>query len=278
MEICNTIAQLKQALGTLPKNYKRALVPSMGALHQGHISLVKKAMESTGNVIVSIFVNPTQFNNPDDLNKYPRTAEADCRILEEAGAAVVFIPSQAEIYPSPDNRIFDFDGLDLTGEGPRRPGHFNGVVQVVTRLFDIVEPDIAFFGEKDFQQLAIIRHMVKKLGYKIEITGCETLRESDGLAMSSRNTLLSSEHRAAASNIYRSLNKAKILDKYSPKELAGIIKKEIDSSPLLRCEYVEIVDSRNLRIIESWDDAVNIRVCTAVYASDVRLIDNIKLR
>lgn len=282
MLICNSLTQLQQALDTLSKNYERAFVPTMGALHPGHISLVKRALERTPNVVVSIFVNPTQFNNPDDLRRYPRTAEADCRLLEEAGAAVVFIPSVQEMYPQKDTRIFDLDGLDLYGEGPRRPGHFNGVVQVVTRFFDIVDPDFACFGEKDFQQLAIIRHMSAKLGYRTEITGCPTLRESDGLAMSSRNMLLTPEHRKAAPHIYRTLVKAvKILnqsDRYSPQELSDLIRSEINSETLLRCEYVEIINSLTLRPLNEWADAKNIRICVAVYAGEIRLIDNIKLK
>jgi len=263
----------------------------MGALHKGHISLVQNALKYTPYVAVSIFVNPTQFNNPSDLASYPRTVEADCRRLAEAGATIVFVPSVEDIYPEADTRVFDLGGLDKTGEGPRRPGHFNGVAQVVTRLFDIVKPKYAFFGEKDFQQLAIIRYFTKKLGYPVEIIACPTLREPDGLAMSSRNTLLTPEHRAIAPSIYKVLKNAQqaaaqnlqlIVNgknaEITPSELVQIAIGEIEKEPLLKTEYVEIVNSLNLQIINKWDDAQDIQMCTAVYAGNVRLIDNIKLK
>jgi len=291
MTISYSLADFNQALASLPNDCTTGFVPTMGALHQGHISLVKQALTRTNTVVVSIFVNPTQFNNPNDLAKYPRSVEEDCRLLEEAGASLVFVPGIEDIYPNPDNRIFDLGGLDSNGEGPKRPGHFNGVAQVVTRLFDIVKPAYAFFGEKDFQQLAIIRHFTKEMGYPVEIIACPTLREEDGLAMSSRNLLLTSEHRAAAPAIFKALSAARektaqILHKESPRKQDditpdGIIREataSIEKSGLLKVEYIEIVNSLNLKLINNWDEAEGIQMCTAVHAGEVRLIDNIKLK
>jgi pantoate--beta-alanine ligase len=291
MIVCCSLADFQQALASLPKDCELGFVPTMGALHKGHISLVQNALKYTPHVAVSIFVNPTQFNNPGDLASYPRTVEADCRRLAQAGATIVFVPSVEDIYPEADTRVFDLGGLDKTGEGPRRPGHFNGVAQVVTRLFDIVKPKYAFFGEKDFQQLAIIRYFTKKLGYPVQIVACPTLREPDGLAMSSRNTLLTPEHRAIAPSIYKVLKNAQqaaaqnlqqIANGKSaaatPSELVQIAMGEIEKEPLLKTEYVEIVNSLNLQIVNKWDDAQDIQMCTAVYAGNVRLIDNIKLK
>ncbi|PKO97115.1 MAG: pantoate--beta-alanine ligase [Bacteroidetes bacterium HGW-Bacteroidetes-7] len=286
MTICYTLSQFYDAISLVPKGYEVGFVPTMGALHQGHISLVNRAAADCKIVVVSIFVNPTQFNNPADLEKYPRTLENDCEMLEKAGATIVFIPSIEEIYPQKDNRIFDLGGLDSNGEGPHRPGHFNGVAQVVTRLFDIVEPKFAYFGEKDFQQLAIIRYFSKKLNYPLSIVSCPTVRESDGLAMSSRNLLLTPEHRKVAPAIYKTLKKAaKIATAQNlsqicpaPQELTKWVISEINSEPLLKTEYAEIVDSISLCPVKSWDEADEIQLCTAVFAGAVRLIDNIKLK
>ena len=291
MTISYSLADFNKALSSLPNDCATGFVPTMGALHQGHISLVKQALTKTSTVVVSVFVNPTQFNNPNDLAKYPRSVEEDCRLLEEAGASIVFVPSVEDIYPTPDTRTFDLGGLDQTGEGPKRPGHFNGVAQVVTRLFDIVKPKYAFFGEKDFQQLAIIRHFTKELGYPVQIVACPTLREADGLAMSSRNLLLTSQHRAAAPAIYKALSEAgeraaQILHNGSSKKNINITPQEliqqatasIEKGGLLKVEYIEIVNSVNLKLISNWDEADGIQMCAAVYAGEVRLIDNIKLK
>lgn len=281
MVICYSLSHFNSELSLITNNYKIGFVPTMGALHQGHISLVKKAHELSDIVVVSIFVNPTQFNNPQDLERYPRTVEEDCKRLEEAGANLVFVPSVGDIYPQKDERIFDLGGLDAVGEGPRRPGHFNGVAQVVTRLFDIVKPRYAYFGEKDFQQLSIIRHFTKELNYPVEIISCPTIREEDGLAMSSRNSLLTPEHREAAPLIYKTLktvqerSQAQIL---SPDELCKWVTDEINSNSLLKTEYVEIVNSLTLRLVKNWSDHGQIQMCVAVFAGTVRLIDNIKLK
>ena len=281
MIICSSLSDLEQAISSLSNDCKIGLVPTMGALHQGHISLVKTAFKYTDTVIVSIFVNPVQFNNPDDLKRYPRTVEADCRLLEDAGTTIVFIPSVEDIYPEPDNREFDLGGLDSAGEGPRRPGHFNGVAKVVTRLFDLTKPTYAFFGEKDFQQLAIIKYFTQKLGYPLEIVPCPIFREEDGLAMSSRNRLLDPEQRAAAPAIYKALSNAARLAaqrELTPVELIDVTIREINKSNQLNTEYVEIVNSLTLQSVTSWDEAGEIQMWTAVFAGEIRLIDNIKLK
>ena len=281
MIICSSLSDLEQAISSLSNDCKIGLVPTMGALHQGHISLVKTAFKYTDTVIVSIFVNPVQFNNPDDLKRYPRTIEADCRLLEDAGTTIVFIPSVEDIYPEPDNREFDLGGLDSAGEGPRRPGHFNGVAKVVTRLFDLTKPSYAFFGEKDFQQLAIIKYFTRKLGYPLEIIPCPIFREEDGLAMSSRNRLLNPEQRKAAPAIYRALSNAARLAaqrELTPVELIDVTIREINKSNQLNTEYVEIVNSLTLQSVTSWNEAGEIQMWTAVFAGEIRLIDNIKLK
>ena len=281
MIICSSLSDLEQAISSLSNDCEIGLVPTMGALHQGHISLVKTAFKYTDTIIVSIFVNPVQFNNPDDLKRYPRTVEADCRLLEDAGTTIVFIPSVEDIYPEPDNREFDLGGLDSAGEGPRRPGHFNGVAKVVTRLFDLTKPSYAFFGEKDFQQLAIIKYFTQKLGYPLEIIPCPIFREEDGLAMSSRNRLLNPEQRKAAPAIYRALSNAARLAaqrELTPVELIDVTIREINKSNQLNTEYVEIVNSLTLQSVTSWDEAGEIQMWTAVFAGEIRLIDNIKLK
>ena len=294
MKICYSLADIQDALSALPQGKAISFVPTMGALHNGHISLIKTALQYSDIVVASIFVNPTQFNNQADLATYPRTEEEDCKRLQEAGASIVFIPSVKEIYPAEDERVFDFDGLDKVGEGPRRPGHFNGVAQVVTRLFDIIKPDFAIFGEKDFQQLAIIRHFSQKLGYPVRVIASPTIREEDGLAMSSRNMLLTPEQRKAAPHIYHVLQRARLiaqeqtklssrikndnLPSMTPAQLTEWVIKEIDLNPLLETEYVEIVNSLTLQIVNNWDEAESIQLCTAVFAKPVRLIDNIKLK
>jgi len=282
MTICYTLNSFNDVVSCIPTNCKIGFVPTMGALHQGHISLVQKAKEYTNHVVVSIFVNPTQFNNSNDLANYPRTIEEDCKKLEAAGVSIIFIPSVQEIYPQKDKRVFNFGGLDTTGEGPGRPGHFNGVVQVVSRLFDIVKPQYAFFGEKDFQQLAIIKYITKKLNYPIEIIACPTIRESDGLAMSSRNLLLNPKQRIAAALIFKTLTETAQMvsaqNLLTPNDLSLWVTSQINDNPLLKVEYVQILDSSTLQLITTWSDSDNIQLCTAVHTGSVRLIDNIKLK
>lgn len=268
-----------QELVQLKKQAKKTIgfVPTMGALHAGHISLVKEAKKNNDICIVSVFVNPTQFNNLEDLEKYPRTIERDAALLAEAGANVVFTPTVEEIYPEPDTRQFDFGMLDKVMEGEHRPGHFNGVAQVVSRLFDIVRPDRAYFGEKDFQQLAIIREMVKQLSLAVEIMPMPILREVSGLALSSRNERLSAEEKEIATNIYKTLlfSSTEYFDKISVAQTIEIVSERINSFEPLRVEYFDIVDGYTLQSISDWNDSEYTVGCIAVFCGEVRLIDNI---
>lgn len=278
MIVAKTLSEFNEALDNLRDKSSIGFVPTMGALHEGHISLVKESVSRCTHTIVSIFVNPTQFNNKQDLETYPRTLEADCALLEACGTDIVFAPRVIDIYPEEDTRVFDLGGLDNFGEGPRRPGHFNGVAQVVTRLFDIVKPHFAFFGEKDYQQVAIIRYFVKNLNYPLTIVPCAIIREEDGLAKSSRNTLLTREQREAAPHIYRTISKAADMKgKMTPAEVIEALTKEIDSNSELETEYIEIIDGDTLRPVKEWSDSQNLRLWCAVYARPVRLIDNIAL-
>ncbi len=263
---------LKQRKGTC------GFVPTMGALHEGHLSLVDRCRKECDTVVVSVFVNPTQFNDPNDLKNYPRTAEADIALLEKAGADFAFMPSVEEIYPEKDTRVFDFGLLDKVMEGPSRPGHFNGVAQVVSRLFDIVGCDTAYFGEKDFQQIAIIREMVRQLNYPIRIVPCPIVRNPDGLAMSSRNLLLTPEHRKAAPLIYQTLREEVDLHRAFPvEETKRRVIERINANPLLRVEYFSIVNADTLQDINDWSEAENIRGCIVVHAGTIRLIDNLAM-
>lgn len=274
MKLCRRASELAEHRGTV------GFVPTMGALHEGHLSLVRAARKTCDTVVVSIFVNPTQFNDPKDLQSYPRTEEADLKLLEAEGVDFVFAPSVTEVYPEPDTRVFDFGGLDRVMEGEHRPGHFNGVGQVVSRLFDMVKPDRAFFGEKDFQQLAIIRYMVAQLGLRVEIVGCPIVRDTDGLARSSRNMLLTPEHRAAAPHIYEVLSDAvsSLRGAVSVAEAKRIVAERIDANPLLKTEYVEIAMTDTLLPAREWGAAVgDLRCFVAVQAGDVRLIDNVAI-
>ena len=253
------------------------LVPTMGALHKGHASLVERAVAENDVVVVSVFVNPTQFNDKNDLKNYPRTLETDCALLEQVGAAITFAPSVEEMYPEPDTREFSFAPLDTVMEGACRPGHFNGVAQIVSKLFYAVEPDKAYFGEKDFQQLAIIRKMVSDLDLKLQIIGCPIVREADGLAMSSRNTLLSAEERERALTISHTLFAS--LDFAKGNTLAAtkaFVEQEINANPGLELEYYQIVDGNTLQEIAEWSDSDYAVGCIALFCGKIRLIDNIK--
>ena len=278
MKSFTTVSQLREALE--PHRSKTiGFVPTMGALHQGHISLVERARRECDTVVVSVFVNPTQFNDKNDLKNYPRTPEADAAMLEAAGVDYVLFPSVEEIYPEPDTRVFDFGQIDKVMEGATRPGHFNGVAQVVSRLFAIVEPDKAYFGEKDFQQIAVIRAMVAQLGLQLEIIDCPIIRDTDGLARSSRNTLLTPEHRVAAPHIYRTLSSAAAkLEQMTPAELTEWVVAEVESNPLLKVFYFQAVVALWLKLVECWNDSERIQGCIAVQAGEIRLIDNIKLK
>lgn len=254
-------------------------VPTMGALHAGHRSLVEKARRECKIVVVSVFVNPTQFNDKTDLKNYPRTPEADLAILQEAGADIVLMPTVEEIYPEPDTRQFDFGLIDKVMEGATRPGHFNGVAQVVSRLFDIVKPGKAYFGEKDFQQIAVIKAMVKQLGLELEIVECPIIRDIDGLALSSRNLLLTAEHRAAAPEIYATLKQcADKAQQMTPQQLTEWVISEVEKSGLLKVIYFQAVDSLSMQEVASWQQSEHIQGCIAVQAGAIRLIDNVKIK
>ncbi len=253
-------------------------VPTMGALHPGHLSLVKKAKEESDIVVVSIFINPTQFNDPLDLKNYPRTKEEDISLLGPLDTDAVFLPEEEDIYPEKDTRIFNFGYLENIMEGKYRPGHFNGVAQVVSRLFDLVKPHKAFFGQKDFQQLAIIKKLVTMLNYPVEIIACPIIREPDGLAMSSRNRLLTHEERAHAPLIAKTLfaagEKKNIL---SLPELKSWVIETIENDHFFKLEYFEIVNTETLIPANSWNDPCSKTGCVAVKIGNIRLIDNVNL-
>ena len=278
MKVFESVKELRAELDKAEQS-GIGFVPTMGALHAGHRSLVERARRENGTVVVSVFVNPTQFNDKNDLKHYPRTPEADARLLEEAGADFVLMPTVEEIYPQPDSRQFDFGLIDKVMEGATRPGHFNGVAQVVSRLFDIVRPARAYFGEKDFQQIAVIKSMVAQLALPIEIVECAIVRGEDGLALSSRNTLLDAAHRAAAPHIYATLRAAVAQSQeMAPARLKEWVTAEVERNPLLKVIYYQSVDARTMQEVAAWDDSPRIQGCIAVQAGDIRLIDNIRIR
>jgi pantoate--beta-alanine ligase len=255
---------------------KIGFVPTMGALHEGHLSLVRYSRQQNDITVVSIFVNPTQFNDKNDLHPYPRMPEKDQNMLKSAGCDIIFMPDEKEVYPVPDRRVFDFGGLDHVMEGEHRPGHFNGVAQVVTRLFDIVQPNRAYFGLKDFQQLAIIRKVVKDLLYPVEIIACPIVRECDGLAMSSRNMLLDACERKSALVLSQALFEAKgIQNDHTPAELKEFVINKIKLAPGVILEYFEIINGSTLLPAESWENGTDIIGCIAARVGKIRLIDNI---
>ncbi len=278
MKILHTLAEADRHIDSiLSGGATLGFVPTMGALHEGHLTLVRTAKKATDHVVASIFVNPIQFNNPEDLLKYPREEETDVRKLKDAGCDMVFIPTVEEMYPVPDTTVFDFGNLDKVMEGKFRPGHFNGVAIVVKKLFEIIRPHQAFFGEKDYQQLAIIRSMVTRLHLPVRIIPCKTVREPDGLAMSSRNMRLSPEERAIAPVIYQILNQAKKLKKkLTVQQVTDWARAEFLKYPAFTLEYFEIVDADTLQPVKSWDSSDRTIACTAAYLGKVRLIDNIK--
>ncbi|MBT3385215.1 MAG: pantoate--beta-alanine ligase [Prolixibacteraceae bacterium] len=278
MLLVKTKEELQQKLGSFREFGTVGFVPTMGALHSGHLSLVEKAINENQVVVVSIFVNPTQFNDSKDLERYPRTLESDLKLLKSTGCQFVFAPGVNEIYPKPDRRIFNFGTLDSVMEGKHRSGHFNGVAQVVSRLFEIVKPDKAYFGLKDFQQLAIIKNLVVQLKLPVEIVSCPIIREESGLAMSSRNELLTTEERENAALISRTLFLAKnFVAEKSVEQLVHWVLKTINKNSFLTVEYFEVVDDTRLKPIKSWSEKNTKIGCIAVFCGKIRLIDNIIL-
>lgn len=280
MKVINKTSDLQAIIEQLKNDGKSiGLVPTMGALHKGHLSLVKNSISNNDITVVSIFVNPTQFNNPNDLASYPRMVDKDLELLQTVGCDVVFAPEADDIYSKSetDSRFeFDFEGLDKVMEGKFRPGHFNGVVQIVSKLFDLVRPDRAYFGEKDFQQLAIIRLMTRRYNLPIEIVPCPIVREDSGLALSSRNSLLKDNEKQVASHIYAVLNESRqFVPQTEVEELKQCVIAAIEQKPELKVEYFDIVDGHTLKSIVKWDESGYIVGCITVFCGNVRLIDNI---
>ena len=280
MKVIHTIKDLQAELSVLKAQGKKVgLVPTMGALHAGHASLVKRSVNENEVTVVSVFVNPTQFNDKNDLVKYPRTLDADCKLLEACGATYAFAPSVEEMYPEPDTRQFSYAPLDTVMEGAFRPGHFNGVCQIVSKLFEAVKPHRAYFGEKDCQQLAIIREMVRQMQFDLEIVGCPIVREEDGLALSSRNARLSAEERENALKISQTLFKSRTFAAtHTVGETLKFVEDAIAAVPGLRLEYFEIVDGNTLQKVDNWNQTSYVVGCITVFCGDVRLIDNIKYK
>ena len=278
MKLVKSVLELKSCLASERQKGKRiGLVPTMGALHAGHLSLVKRCVKDNDICVVSDFVNPTQFNDKHDLATYPRTLDNDAALLEKAHCDYLFAPSVEEMYPEPDTRQFDLGTVQQVMEGARRPGHFNGVCQVVSKLFYIVEPCKAYFGEKDFQQIAVIRAMVKQLNIKVKVVSCPILREADGLALSSRNVRLTPEERQKAPLIARTLKESiTFAAGRTVKEVRDFVVNTINSDPVMRVEYFEIVDGDTMKSINKWFETDYPVGCITVYCGDVRLIDNIK--
>ncbi|MDD5838699.1 MAG: pantoate--beta-alanine ligase [Muribaculaceae bacterium] len=278
MKVVRTVAELQDITRQAKAEGKTVgLVPTMGALHAGHKSLIDRARKENDAVVVSVFVNPTQFNNPDDLRTYPRTEEADCALLEKAGVDYAFIPSVSEVYPEKDERVFDLGPVAEVMEGARRPGHFNGVAQIVSRLFEWAQPTRAYFGEKDFQQIAVIRRMAQVSGFDdIDIVACPIVREADGLALSSRNVRLTPEMRAAAPNIHRILaDSLEYARTHTVAETEKHVEEQINAVPGLQTEYYTISDTLTMQPLSRWPESGKAVGCVTVYAGDVRLIDNI---
>lgn len=278
MLVINKIVEIRKYLeGVRISGKTIGFVPTMGALHQGHLNLVNRACMENDITGCSIFVNPIQFNNPEDLTKYPRTLENDIRLLEETSCDLVFVPPVEEMYPGPVVEKYDFGELERVMEGEHRPGHFNGVAIVVKKLFDIFQPDRAYFGEKDFQQLRIIQSLVKMNKIPVGIVPCPTVRETDGLAMSSRNRRLTLEERAVAPEIYRTLLLASELAKRIPvQEVKKISAARLESKGF-EVDYFELADIESLIPVETWEEAPGVIACVAAFLGSVRLIDNMIL-
>ena len=278
MKVLTTTSELREALAQRPQGTV-GLVPTMGALHNGHRSLIERCRRECATVVVTDFVNPTQFNDKNDLRNYPRTLESDCLLAEAAGADILFAPTVEEVYPEPDTRTFRLGGVAEVMEGASRPGHFNGVCQVVSRLFMMTRPDCAYFGEKDFQQIAVIKAMVLSEGFKVQIVECPIVREADGLALSSRNRLLDAPHRTAAPHIFEVLSAAQQkVGELSPAQFEEWVIAEIEKNPLLKVVYFNIVDALSMQRVGAWADSKAVQGCITVQAGAIRLIDNIKLK
>ncbi|BEG61926.1 pantoate--beta-alanine ligase [Coprobacter fastidiosus] len=280
MEVVTKIADLQKKIAEIRTNGGTVgLVPTMGALHNGHLELVKRCVAENSICVVSVFVNPTQFNDKNDLLHYPRTLDADCKLLESAGCAIAFAPEVEEMYPVEDTRVFNLGAVAEVMEGKYRPGHFNGVAQIVSKLFDAVQPDRAYFGEKDFQQIAVIRSMVKLLNYPVEIVACPIVREDDGMALSSRNLRLTPEQRKNAVSISQTLFKSRTFaEQHSVAETIDYVVNTLNSVTDLDVEYFEIVNGNTLLSVNDWSDSDYIVGCITVYCGEVRLIDNIAYR
>lgn len=282
MTIINTIEQMKAVTAEARRQGQSVgLVPTMGALHEGHASLIRRSVADNDITVVSVFVNPTQFNDKNDLNNYPRTLEADCTLIESIGGTYVFAPSVEEVYPEPDTRSFAYPPIDTVMEGARRPGHFNGVCQIVSKLFMMVNPDRAYFGEKDFQQIAVIRAMMADQGFNFELVPCPIVREASGLALSSRNTLLTDDERKLAVNISRALiGSLPYALSHSVAETQQWVVDTLNAITGLDVEYYEIVDAITLQPVSAWDEAEHIQGCITVFCghTPIRLIDNINYK
>ena len=280
MLIIHKISELQSQLqAERQKGHTIGLVPTMGALHEGHASLVRRSVSENDVTVVSIFLNPTQFNDKADLERYPRTLEADCQLLEQCGAKIAFAPSVEEIYPEPDTRTFSYPPTDSVMEGAMRPGHFNGVCQIVSKLFSYTNPDRAYFGEKDFQQIAVIKRMVADLGFKLQIVPCPVIREESGLARSSRNTLLTADERVLAANIYRVMKESLTLNA-SVQQTHDYVVDAINAIDGLEVQYFSIVDGDTLADVSSWEESNSIVGCITVFCGSkpIRLIDHIRYK
>lgn len=282
MTVVETVRELKAILSKARAEHQSiGLVPTMGALHEGHASLVKRCVKENDVCVVSVFVNPTQFNDKNDLASYPRDLKADCALLQELDADVVFAPSVEEVYPEPDTRTFSYPPIDTVMEGAKRPGHFNGVCQVVSKLFMFVQPDRAYFGEKDFQQIAVVQAMNADLNLNVHIIPCPIVREKSGLALSSRNQLLTESERQIATAISKTLRESLDWQKEdSVSQVHDRVVSTIDAIDGLRTEYFQIVDGKSLQPVTSWEDSNDIVGCITVYCGSkpVRLIDNIRYK
>ncbi|MBQ4356142.1 MAG: pantoate--beta-alanine ligase [Bacteroidales bacterium] len=278
MTLIKTIQELQKALAPAHAAGKTiGLVPTMGALHEGHLSLIRRAHAENDLCVVSVFVNPTQFNNAEDLQKYPRTLDADLALVGDL-ADIVFAPSAEEVYRIPATEHYDFGPVEQVMEGPARPGHFNGVGIIVKRLFDWVDPTRAYFGEKDYQQVAVVKTLVRQCGLKLEIVPCPIVREASGLALSSRNQRLTADQRATAANIYRILKESRDLQTTDTQKIIAFVAREIEKYDLFKLEYYQIVDGESLQPIADLTAAPTAVGCIAVWADNVRLIDNIRYK